>query len=62
MGFIPTIAPFVLPETLRLFKENYQNATLSVTEDLTDNLIEKLINAEIDVGIMRMYVSLVNAF
>ncbi len=54
VGFIPTIAPFVLPETLRLFKENYQNATLSVIEDLTDNLIEKLINAEIDVGIMSL--------
>lgn len=44
----------MLPETLRLFKENYQNATLSVTEDLADELIEKLTNAEIDVGIMSL--------
>ncbi len=54
VGFIPTIAPFVLPEALNLFKEKYQSATLSVTEDLTDDLIEKLITAEIDVGIMSL--------
>ena len=54
VGFIPTITPFVLPETLRAFKENYRNATVSVTEDLTDDLIAKLIDAEIDVGIMSL--------
>lgn len=54
VGFIPTIAPFVLPETVRAFQENYQKATLSVIEGLTDDLVAKLINAEIDVGFMSL--------
>ncbi|MEM7030250.1 MAG: LysR family transcriptional regulator [Chloroflexota bacterium] len=54
VGFIPTIAPFVLPVVLKSFKGHYPSATLSVTEDLTDGLIEKLVDAEIDVGIMSL--------
>ena len=54
IGIIPTIAPFILPETLRRFKLNFPNATLSIIESLTDDLIEKLVDAEIDLGIMSL--------
>ena len=54
IGIIPTIAPFILPETLKVFKLNFPNATLSIIESLTDDLIEKLVDAEIDLGIMSL--------
>ena len=54
IGVIPTIAPFILPETLIRFKSRFPNATLSITEALTDDLIEKLVGAEIDMGIVSL--------
>lgn len=57
VGFIPTIAPFVLPDVLTTFQANYEEATLSVTEGLTDDLIELLIKAEIDVAVMSLPIS-----
>ena len=54
VGFIPTIAPFVLPAVIRRFSREYPEATLEVHEDLTDELIRKIIAAELDVGITSL--------
>ncbi len=54
VGFIPTIAPFVLPRVIRRFSREFPNATLEVHEDLTDALIQKIIAAELDVGITSL--------
>ena len=53
-GFIPTIAPFVLPLVIRRFGQEFPNATLEVHEGLTDELIQKIVDAEIDVGITSL--------
>jgi len=54
VGFIPTIAPFVLPRVIRRFSQEFPNATLEVHEGLTDELIQKIIEAELDVGITSL--------
>jgi LysR family hydrogen peroxide-inducible transcriptional activator len=54
VGFIPTVAPFVLPAVIRRFSQEFPNATLEVHEDLTDNLVTKIIAAELDVGITSL--------
>ncbi len=54
VGFIPTIAPFVLPGVIRIFSQEFPNAKLEVHEGLTDDLIEKIISAELDVGITSL--------
>ena len=54
VGFIPTIAPFVLPRVIRRFSQEFPNATLEVHEDLTDELIQKIVAAELDVGITSL--------
>ncbi len=54
VGFIPTIAPFVLPRVIRRFSQEFPHAILEVHEDLTDELIQKIIAAELDVGITSL--------
>jgi LysR family hydrogen peroxide-inducible transcriptional activator len=54
VGFIPTVAPFVLPGVIRMFSQAFPNAKLEVHEDLTEALIEKIIAAELDVGITSL--------
>jgi len=54
VGFIPTIAPFVLPGVIRRFSQTFPNAILEVHEDLTDELVQKIIAAELDVGITSL--------
>jgi LysR family hydrogen peroxide-inducible transcriptional activator len=57
VGFIPTVAPFVLPRVIRRFSQDFPNATLEVHEGLTDELIRKIIDAELDVGITSLPIS-----
>ena len=52
IGAIPTVAPYLLPCALSAFRSAWPQAELSITEDLTDNLVRMLVHAEIDVAIM----------
>lgn len=54
VGFIPTIAPFVLPRVIKRFSQEYPNAHLSVQEDLTEALVRDLVDGKLDVGITSM--------
>jgi len=54
VGFIPTVAPFVLPRVIRRFSQDFPHATLEVHEGLTNELIQKIIDAELDVGITSL--------
>jgi len=54
VGFIPTIAPFVLPRTIKRFSEEFPNARLTVQEDLTETIIHNLLDGKLDVGITSM--------
>jgi len=51
VGFIPTIAPFVLPRVIKRFGREYPHARLSVHEDLTQALLHDLVDGKLDVGI-----------
>lgn len=54
VGFIPTIAPFLLPTVIKAFAEDYPNAELVVHEDFTEGLIERLVEGRLDVGILSL--------
>ena len=51
VGFIPTIAPFVLPRVIKRFSQEFPHARLSVHEDLTESLVRDLVDGKLDVGI-----------
>lgn len=52
VGFIPTVAPFVLPQVIKRFRERFPRVTLLVHEDLTDILARDLIDGKLDIAIM----------
>jgi LysR family hydrogen peroxide-inducible transcriptional activator len=54
VGFIPTIAPFVLPRAIKRFSEEFPNARLTVQEDLTEAIVRDLLDGKLDVGITSM--------
>ena len=54
VGFIPTIAPFVLPRVIKRFSQEFPNARLSVQEDLTEAIVHGLLDGKLDVGITSM--------
>ena len=56
-GFIPTIAPFLLPGAIRQFARAFPLAELAVVEDLTDHLLNDLVNGKLDVAIMSALLS-----
>ncbi len=49
IGIIPTLTPFILHGVVKRFKERFPEAQLTISEDVTENLQERLINAELDV-------------
>ena len=54
VGFIPTIAPFVLPRVIQRFSERFPHARLSVHEDLTQMLVRALIEGRLDLAVMSL--------
>lgn len=52
LGIIPTIAPYMLPDILPRFTENFPKLELQLHEDLTERLLEDLRNGRIDVALM----------
>lgn len=51
---IPTIAPFYLPEILKTFAAAHPDATVTVQEDTTDNLLKRCTQGEIDLAILAL--------
>jgi LysR family hydrogen peroxide-inducible transcriptional activator len=51
VGAIPTIAPYFLPEGLRVFRGQFPQAQLIILEDTTEHLISKIRDGEIDLAI-----------
>jgi LysR family hydrogen peroxide-inducible transcriptional activator len=54
VGFIPTVSPFILPSVIRRFSQEFPEASLEVHEDLTDEIVRKIVKAELDVGITSL--------
>jgi LysR family transcriptional regulator, hydrogen peroxide-inducible genes activator len=54
LGVIPTLAPYFLPWLVALVKEHYQRLQLVVHEDLTQHLVQRLRNFEIDAALLAL--------
>jgi LysR family hydrogen peroxide-inducible transcriptional activator len=52
VGAIPTMAPYLLPPVLCHFRRAYPNCELSVREDLTERLIEAVVDGELDCAVV----------
>jgi LysR family transcriptional regulator, hydrogen peroxide-inducible genes activator len=54
LGVIPTLAPYFLPWLVPLVKRKYQRLQLVVHEDLTQHLVQRLRNFEIDAALLAL--------
>jgi LysR family hydrogen peroxide-inducible transcriptional activator len=54
LGVIPTIAPFLLPQSLRLLRERYPALRLALREDLTAHLLQRLGNGQLDFALIAL--------
>ena len=52
LAIIPTVAPYLLPGIISLFRSDYPEISLRISEMRTDTIIEKLHTAEIDMAIL----------
>lgn len=55
IGAIPTIAPYILPEAIRRVQKSCLDCELIIREDLTQNLVEQLLDSEIDVALLATH-------
>src|SRR5215467_9929010 len=54
VGVIPTIAPYLLPAKLASFSRKYPLATITVVEDVTIRLLDRLRAGRLDLAIMAL--------
>lgn len=54
IGAIPTIAPYLLPPAVRRFVKAYPHAELSICEDVTAELIDRLLSARSDLCLLSL--------
>ena len=54
LGVIPTIAPYLLPSLLHQMRNEYPNFKLSLKEELSKTLVERLNNGELDVLLLAL--------
>lgn len=54
LGVIPTIAPFLLPSLLHKMRNEYPDFKLSLKEELSETLVERLNNGELDVLLLAL--------
>jgi LysR family hydrogen peroxide-inducible transcriptional activator len=52
IGIIPTVAPSIVPRTLKAFVKKYPTVDIMITEMNTDQIIHNLKDGEIDFGIL----------
>jgi LysR family transcriptional regulator, hydrogen peroxide-inducible genes activator len=52
IGIIPTLAPYILPLFLQNFIHSYKRVRISITELLTDEIVEQLKNGKLDAGLL----------
>ncbi len=52
MGVIPTIAPYLLPLFIQTFIQKYPRVQLQVQEMVTEDILKKLKNDELDIGLV----------
>lgn len=52
VGAIPTVSPYVLPRALSRLRDEFPECSIVVLEDLTENLLDRLDDHTIELGIM----------
>ena len=52
LAIIPTVAPYLLPGFISIFRKNYPDISLKITEMHTQSIIQKLHLAELDMAIL----------
>jgi LysR family transcriptional regulator, hydrogen peroxide-inducible genes activator len=52
VGIIPTLAPYLVPLFIGGFLKKYPNVKLKLTEYKTEEIIERLLNDKLDIGIL----------
>ena len=54
IGVIPTVAPYLLPDVVRILADTYQGVELKIRETLTPRLIDELDAGRLDAAIMAL--------
>ena len=54
LGIIPTIAPYLLSDITNILQMNYAKLQIFVHEDITENILQKLHEGAIDLGIIAL--------
>lgn len=54
LGVIPTIAPYFLPERIAVFSRKYPRVAISVVEDVTVHLLDRLRGGLVDLAILAL--------
>ena len=54
LGVIPTIAPFLLPQSLQLLRQRYPELRLALREDLTANLLLRMEDGQLDFALIAL--------
>lgn len=54
MGFIPTVAPYLLPSLFPLLKQQHPDFKLNLREDLSDRLIQAVQNGVLDAAVIAL--------
>lgn len=57
VGAIPTVAPYCLPQALRSFSLERPRASVLVTEEVTERLLEKCRQGQVDVALLALPIS-----
>ncbi|UII22135.1 hydrogen peroxide-inducible genes activator [Fulvivirga ligni] len=52
IGIIPTLSPYLLPLFINSFIENYPNVRIKVEELKTQEVVKKLNNSQLDIGVI----------
>ncbi len=60
LGVIPTIAPFLLPQSMQRLRERYPALRLALREDLTANLLSRLEEGKLDFALIALPYDTVN--
>ncbi len=60
LGIIPTIAPFIITDTIFSLREEYKDLELYLHEDMTLNLYKKLMTGDLDVILIALPYALKN--
>ena len=54
VGVIPTVAPYILPQTLRRCSKAFPEITIDIVEDLTHGLIKRLADGDLDLALLSL--------